>query len=364
MNKFYIWSIIIYLSIGFVFTSCGGDEDEPEYNQPTISSFPAPTGVSAKIVSDGVKLSWNPVEDAEFYTVSRVSSKGTVSLGYIGNFGRVYDTQVVDCYPEEGDNYYYIQACKDLVGNRYTTSPKSSSAYVYYTKNNYPDGGNDYPSGGNDYPGGDNDNSGSGNTQQKPTAPTGLNAVQSGTSIVVSWNSVPNAYYYRLWYSTPSGQEDFTNVYAPTTSAVFDRNMKEGTYKFWIQTLNSDYEESNKSSKVSCTYKSNGGGNQGGDTSSKLETPQNIEASSSTYFVQISVDEVPLAYEYELYRSNSATYGYSKIPASGGSTASGRYVLTDNNPKSGTTYYKVKAKALSYLGIADSDFSSYVKVVR
>lgn len=223
-------------------------------------------------------------------------------------------------------------------------------------------GGN---TGGDDTGGGGNTGGGDSGDTQKPSVPTGLSAVQSGETIVVSWNAVSNAYYYRLWYSTPSGQEDFTNVYAPSTSAVFDRNMKDGTYRFWIQALNSNYDESAKSSKVSCTFKSNGGGNTGGDDKpSKLDTPKNLEAYSGGSFVQISFDEVSLAYQYELYRSTSATSGYTKISASGGSTSGNRYVLTDSNPKSGTTYYKVKAKALSYLGIADSDFSAYVKVTR
>lgn len=141
--------------------------------------------------------------------------------------------------------------------------------------------------------------------------------------------------------------------------------MKDGTYRFWIQAVNSNYDESDVSAKVSCTYKSSGGGGGGGsNTQSKLDTPMNVEAYSDTYYVQVSCDEVPLAYQYELYRSTSPYSGYSKITANGGSTASGRYVLTDSNPKSGTTYYKIKAVALSYLGIADSDFSSFVKVVR
>ncbi len=304
----------------------GGGNDNPGGGND--NKIKAPTNVRAVQNGKTIVVTWDAVEGASRYEVFHASSAN----GSYSSYGYWTNNRYTDEVVLVTDNYYKIKA----IGT--TTSEFSDYAYCKYS-----------------------DNSGS----QKPSVPTGLSAVQSGNTIVVSWNSVPNIYYYRLWYSTPSGQEDFTNVYAPTTSAVFDRNMKDGTYRFWIQALNSNYEESDKSSKVSCTYKSNGGGgNQGGDNPSKLETPKNIEAYSSTYFVQISVDEVPLAYEYELYRSKSATSGYTKIPASGGSTASKRYVLTDSNPISGTTYYKVKAKALSYLGIADSDFSSYVKVVR
>ena len=202
-------------------------------------------------------------------------------------------------------------------------------------------------------------------TPKKPSTPTGLRAVQSGETIVVTWNAGDNVYYYRLWYRTPSGSEDFVNVFAPETSSVFDRNMKDGTYQFWIQAINSNYDESDKSSKVSCTYKSNSGGNDNGGKT-QLDKPTNLEAfgHSDIGYVQISFDEVSLAYEYHLYRSTSPNSGYSKISATGGSISGNRYVLTDQNPKSGTTYYKVKAIALSSLGIKDSELSDYVKVTR
>ncbi|MBE6298810.1 MAG: hypothetical protein E7083_00565 [Bacteroidales bacterium] len=428
MNKSVLWGILFSLFIIFTLTSC---EEDP---YPDYSRLTAPTGVSGSVVSNGIRLSWNTVDDAKFYMICRASSLNgsKVMLSYIGDGGYIYNNNVIDTNPLDGNNYYFIYACKSLniqspastpiyiqyvSGNnnpggenenkikaptnvravqngktivltwdavdgasRYEIFHASSangsySSYGYWTNNRYIDEvvlvTNNYykvkaigstTSEFSDYAYCKySDNSGS----QKPSVPTGLKAVQSGESIVVSWNSVANTYYYRLWYSTPYGTENFTNVYAPTTTAVFDRYMDDGTYQFWIQALNSNYEESDKSSKVYCTYKSNSaGGDQGGDNPSKLETPKNIEAYSSSYFVQVSVDEVPLAYEYELYRSRSASSGYTKISASGGSTASKRYVLTDSNPLSGTTYYKVKAKALSYLGIANSDFSSYVKVVR
>lgn len=268
----------------------------------------APTGVSAKANGTSVSISWNAVTGATKYNVYRNSS----SAGSFSLITTVSGTTATDNAPLSGSNYYKVTAANGNIESDY-----SSTASV--------------------------------SLSTKPATPTGLRAVQSGNAINVSWNSVQNVYYYRLWYSTPSGGQDFTNVYAPSTSAVFDRNMKDGTYTFWIQALNSNYDESAASSKVSCTFKSSGGGNGGGNSQSKLDTPQNVEAYSGGSYVQISFDEVSLAYQYELYRSTSATYGYTKISASGGSTSSKRYVLTDSNPKSGTTYYKVKAVALSYL---------------
>lgn len=294
---------------------------------PGEDKINVPTNVKAVQTGNTIVVTWDAVPGASRYEVFHASSAN----GTYSSYGHWTSNRYVDEAVLVTDNYYKIRA----VGS--TVSELSAYAYCKYSAN-----------GGS----------------QKPSVPTGLRAVQSGESIVVSWNSVPNVYYYRLWYSNPSGQENFTNVYAPTTTCVFDQYMKNGTYKFWIQAVNADYEESNKSSIVSCTFNSSGGGGGGSNTPSKLDTPKNVEAYSDTYFVQISCDEVPLAYQYELYRSSYPNSGYTKISASGGSTASGRYCLTDSHPKSGTTYYKVKAVALSYLGIKDSDLSTYVKVVR
>lgn len=266
----------------------------------------APTNIKAVQNGNSIVVTWDAVKGASRYEVFHSGSAD----GNYKSYGYWTNNKFVDEVVIITDNYYKIKA----IGS--TESELSEYAYCRFSSN-----------------------SGSGNSS-KPSVPTGLKAIQRGNSIVVSWNAVDNAYYYRLWYSNPSGDENFTNVYSPSTSAVFDRNMKDGTYKFWIQTLNSKYEESDKSTKVSCSFKSNGS-NTGGDGPSKLQTPQNVEAYSGGSFVQISFDEVSLAYQYELYRSSSATSGYAKISASGGSTSGNRYILTDSNPKNGTSYYKV-----------------------
>lgn len=209
---------------------------------------------------------------------------------------------------------------------------------------------------------------------QKPDAPTGVTVSNEGNNyypdVVIRWNEVSGAdkyYVYRSSSANGSYSKIATvqwNVYtddaAPTNKASY--------YK--VKAVNSA-GESPYSSYAKYTPAANSGGSGGNEddngssgTKTKLDAPTNLDYASDLYYVQISFDEVPLAYQYELYRSNSAYSGYTKITASGGSISGGRYVLTDSNPKSGTTYYKVKAKALSYLGIQDSDYSSYIKVTR
>lgn len=295
------------------------------------SSLTTPSGVSAKANGSTVTISWNAVNGASKYKIYRSSSP---SSGY-SLISTVSQTNATDNNPLNGYNYYKVAAV-----NGSQESNLSSYASVNISKDS--------------------------SSSSKPSTPTGLRAVQEGQTIIVSWNSVPNTYYYRLYYKTPSGDENFTNVYAPNTSAVFSNYMKNGTYTFWIQAVNSNYDASTSSNKITCNFSTNNGGGNEGNTQKQLDTPKNLEAFGQTgwSFVQISFDEVTLAYSYELYRSKSAYGSYTKITATGGSTSGGRYILTDQNPLTGTSYYKVKAIALSYLNIEDSDLSNYVSVTR
>lgn len=310
--------------------------DEPGGNTGGGNSggpLSAPDEVKVTVNDPYIVVSWNPVENATGYEVWRSvgSSSGTYSL-----IATTANTSYTDS-PERGWNYYKIKA----------------------TNSNYTSGFSEMTGGMSSGTDPEPDNT-------KPATPKNVKAKQSGNSITVSWNEVSNASYYQFWYKKPYPYdiESFDNVY--DNEVTIDQPI-EGTWTFWVVAVDKNYNMSDPSSKVTCNYKDNsGGGNNGGDDGGKtqLDTPTNLEASSGYNYVQISFDEVPLAYEYYLYRSTRASSGYTKVSASGGSTSGGRYVLTDSNPQSGTTYYKVKAIALSYLGIKDSEYSSYVKVER
>lgn len=219
MLKTLKYSYLILLScLSLVLISSCSKDDEPDYTPPSTNSFMAPTGLSGTAVSDGVLLSWNAVDGAEFYVVDRSSSIDGVliSLGYIGENGHIYNTSVIDTKPLDGDNYYFIRACKDLQGNNYITSYNSAPIYVHYTRNNNSGGGNGGGgnSGGNDYnPGGNSgngDNGGNGgsggSTVQRPSAPTGVRVSNEGNNyipnVIVRWNSVSNATNYYVYKSS------------------------------------------------------------------------------------------------------------------------------------------------------------------
>lgn len=294
----------------------GGGSDETTISAPEIS---------ASVNGSYITVSWSAVTGATEYMVYR---SGDYSTGY-SLLKTVTNTYITDSSPLKGYNYYKVKASNGEISSEY-----SNVASVY-----------------------------SSGESEKPGKPVNVRAVQNGNAIDVSWSASQGASYYRVYYVRPApyDMETFENAYS--TSMSFSWNtMVNGRYTFWVVAVNDDYDSSDPSEKVYCNFQSGSGG--GGTSTTKLDTPTNLKAYSDIYYVQISFDEVTLANEYELYRSKYSGGPYTKIQASGGSTAGGRYVLTDSNPVSGTSYYKVKAIPLSYLGIEESDMSNYVSVTR
>ena len=291
----------------------------------------APSNLRASANGNTISLSWNSVSDASrYYVYYSTSSNGSwTCLGYT-------DGTACTTTAETAGTYYFVVTAADSYGNE--------SSYSNTASCNVTSGGG-----------------GSGGGTSKPSTPTGVKAVLNGDNIIVSWNASNGAEYYQVYYDRPAPYNGATFENCYKTSMTFYPKTIYGVWTFWVVAVSSDYQLSEASSKVTLNYTSGGGGGGGGQ--SQLNAPQNIEAYSGYSFVQISFAPVPGAYDYYLYRSTSPNSGYSKITASGGSSGN-RYVLTDQNPKNGTTYYKVKAIALPSTGIKDSEYSSYVKVVR
>lgn len=298
----------------------------------------APWGLSAQLSDESVRLTWNDVPDADGYRVYRSDRAGSGYTLLCSATG----TTATDTAPLEGDNYYRVTSRRGSV-----ESEPCASVHVEYSA---PDEAEEP------------------DTDGTLTAPTNVRAVQQGNAIAVSWSAVEGASRYQVWNRRPAPYdiESFENVDAPATSIEFEwTRMVDGAYTFWVVAVDADYNRSEASARVTCNFRSSGSGGSGGETTRKLATPTGLEAygNPTDRFVQISFEVVPLAYRYELYRSRSATGSYSRITASGGESGD-RYILTDQNPLKGTSYYKVKAVALDYLEIEDSDLSDWVSITR
>lgn len=312
-------------------------------NNDGVTSINSPTNVQAYENDGKVTITWSSVSGASTYSVWRSSSSnGSYSPLVYSTSGTTH----TDYYPNTGYNYYKVKA----LGGQHIESDFSSYASVYVEKKE------ETP------------------IVQKPNAPTGVTVSNEGNNyypdVVIRWNEVSGADKYYV-YRSSSANGSYSKIATVQWNAYTDNTAPTSQASYYkVKAVNSA-GESPYSSYAKYTPADNSGGsggneeeNGGSGTKTKLDAPTNLDYASDLYYVQISFDEVPLAYQYELYRSNSAYSGYTKITASGGSISGGRYVLTDSNPKSGTAYYKVKAKALSYLGIQDSDYSSYIKVTR
>ncbi len=300
-------------------------------NKPALS---APTNVISKKdpdSSDAIFISWSTVPGAYSYNIYH--STTSINDGYHKLFNIVGQTHCYHVNPTKGYNWFKVTA----------VSGATESDFSHPTTHNW------IPSNG-----------GNGGGTTKPSAPKGVSATQNGTSVRITWNSVSGATGYKVFYSASANgpYTQFTNSTSNTNWT--DPAPYKGANYYKIKAINSA-GESDFSSYAYCSYNSNSGG---GSTTQKLSAPTGLQAYSGGGFVQISFNPVSLANSYELYRATSATGSYSKTTASGGPSGN-KYVLTDSNPRTGTTYYKVKAIPLSSMtNFTASDLSNYVSVKR
>lgn len=314
--------------------SGGGGSESGEQGE-----FGAPSGLTLSKNGYAVTLSWNKVPKADKYWIYYSNPVAYNSGYFVTMYNTTSTTYTMDC-KMAGNWAFKVQAQE---GSNY--SDYSNTVTTNITENDI--------------------NGGGGSTSQKPSKPTGLKATVNGNQVQVSWNASTNASYYRLYYIKPApyNVESFDNVYS--TSITMNCTIT-GTWTIWVVAAGANGESSEASSKVTFNITSSSGGGSS-TTTTKLDTPTGLKVNStaSDSYVQLQCNAVSLGYDYQLYRSTSPNSGYTKITASVGSNTSGSIIyFTDQSPKKGTTYYKVKVAALPSLGIKDSDFSDYVKVDR
>jgi len=198
---------------------------------------PAPTGVTANdwVDSNGDYswILWNDVPAADSYNVYW-SNTMSGSYSIIAN---------VPNYAVSGGGQHNYKHYSTFMDNYYKLTSKNNageSGYsnVVYCKN----------------PKGTGSGGGGGTV---PAAPTGLTAVQSGSSIYLTWNSVSNAAsYYVYWGKTAAGSTNWLGN--PSSNSYIDNGALVGDNYYWVTAINSA-GESAKSSYAYCSYGSGGG---------------------------------------------------------------------------------------------------------
>ncbi|MDR2384159.1 MAG: hypothetical protein LBD80_00655 [Tannerella sp.] len=314
---FFLSALLVLLAGGFTFFSCN---DEDGNSDGEITSLSAPSNVSASQSGSFVSISWNNVSGATYYEIYRSSSSGPNS-----SYEKISDGEenyAEDWSPLNGENYYKIRAVKES-GSVEIKSDYSNFAYVKFSSNN-----------------------GGGETSTL-TAPTNVSASQNGSSISISWNSVPGATQYFV-YRSGSLTGSYNSLTSVSETSASDASPLNG-YNYYKVKASNGSTTSDFSSYAYVNYTSGGG-----NTSVKPSAPTGVtvsnEGNSIIPMITIKWNSVSDATSYKVYRSTSANGTYSQIGSSTTYT-----VLTDDNPREGTSYYKVKAVNSA----GESDFSAY-----
>lgn len=278
----------------------------------------APTGVSATVSGSQIYVSWNPVSNADYYELFYSTDGSSYESGL------VRETEAYISAGEgtlsNGDYYFKIKAF-----NNYGSSPYSSIAHCYFS------------SGGN---------GGGGGGSTTISAPTNVSANVSGSQVRVSWNSVSNASYYRV-YRASNSSGSYSMLERAYGTYYYDSNPNTDNY-YKVTAVSNSGDESNKSDYAYCYYSSGGGGG-----TTVPDAPTGVEAHDNSgvgeTWVLISWNSVSNATSYKVYRSSSANGSYSLI------TTTEYTSYNDRNPMNGSNYYKVKAVNSA----GESSYSSY-----
>jgi fibronectin type 3 domain-containing protein len=243
----------------------------------------APTGLSAAASGTSITLSWTSVSGAGSYRIYRsISSDGGYSLVN----GSVVGTSYTDSGLAAGTYYYKVSA--------YGSGQESEqSSYASATVS----------SGG-------------------LSAPTGLNATDSETSITLSWTSVSGASSYKV-YRSGSSSGSYTSLNTASNTSYTDSGLSVATYYYKVSTVSSAGTESPQSSAVSATV--------------SLSGPSGIGITVSGNNISLSWYAVSGASYYKIYRDTSQNGTYPQIDTSS------IPVYTDSDLPAGRYYYKISA---------------------
>jgi hypothetical protein len=190
--------------------------------EASLSGTPptAPTGVDAIQGNAQVTISWSNVSDATSYNLYWSTSSGVSPANgtKIANVTSPYTHTGL----RNGTTYYYVVTAV----NSYGESPASIQVSATPSATGIP-----------------------------PIVPTGLNAIPGNAQVTISWNSVPNATSYNIYWSNYSGVSKGmgTKIANITNSYYTHRGLTNGTTYYYVVTAVNSYGESPASSQVSAT---------------------------------------------------------------------------------------------------------------
>ena len=181
---------------------------------PGQPPFP-PTGVNAAAGDGQVIITWDSVSGATSYNLYWSTSPGVFKTSYTEKISNV-TTPFTHSGRINGTTYYYVVTAV----NNYGESDESTQV--------------------------------SATLGQPPSPPTGVSATADNKQVTISWNEVPGATSYNLYWSTVSGVNKATGTRISNVTAPYTHTGREnGTTYYYVVTAVNGYGESSESSEVS-----------------------------------------------------------------------------------------------------------------
>ena len=285
VGKTYWYWIVAYNAVG------ESDFSEPDSGWRAYAVPSAPTGVSASegTSTEGVIVTWSPVDSATSYSVWRSDTASAAAASSLAS--GLTATSYTDKSAVAGKTYYYWVRATNQGG----TSDFSVFASGY-------------------------------RQVAAPAAPTGVLAANglSSTEILVSWNAVDSATSYSVWRATTSSSAEAAQIASGLTTTYYsDTSVASGTtYTYWVRATNV-------------------GGTSGfssPDTGylADIVGPAAVSASDGTYadHVEVTWTSSQNATSYEVWRGTENAYALAERIATPTSTS-----YTDSSAQPGALYY-------------------------
>jgi fibronectin type 3 domain-containing protein len=175
---------------GLTLVGCGSSSSSTPATPPA-----APTGLTATGAAGAVGLTWTASSGATSYGVYRGTAAGVV-IGSASKIGTASSAAYTDITVTNGTEYFYKVTASNSAGESAGSTEANATP----------------------------------NTGLAPAAPTGVTATAAATQVTLTWNSVPNAASYNVYWSDTPGVTQATGTkIAGVTSPFVHTGRTNGT---------------------------------------------------------------------------------------------------------------------------------------
>ena len=258
----------------------GGGQDSAVATATPVAPPPSPTGLAASAGNHEIELKWAAAPRATNYLVKRADASG----GPYVEIATVVGLSHRDTRLENGQTYYYVVTAANA-GGESAPSAEAQSAPV-----------------------------------EPPGVPANITATAGNNQVLLSWNAVPGATYYRVKRATDKRGPYTTTATVARTSTI-DNGVDNGkTYYYVVLALNAGGRSAH-SARVTAT------------PVPPPPAPTNLVALAGNVRISLTWDGVAVATGYSLKRATSPNGPFTtlaRVPETS-------YV--DRAVTNGTTYY-------------------------